>query len=54
VKIKDIADAAQSLADYCGREGEDADLDIISGQVRLIADRAIVIQLERTKEMVAK
>lgn len=54
MKINDIATAAQSLADYCYREGEAADMKVITGQIRLIADRATVCELQGTGEMVAK
>lgn len=52
--IKDIGTAAQSLANYCYREGEAADLNVISSQIRLIADRATIVELERTRETVTK
>jgi hypothetical protein len=54
LRVKDIATAAQSLANYCYREGEAADMEVISGQVRLIADRATVVELELTRETVTK
>jgi hypothetical protein len=38
VKIQDIATAAQSLANYCYREGEAADLRIIDGAVKQLRD----------------
>lgn len=36
MKINDIANAAQSLANYCYREGEAADLKVLSAQAGLI------------------
>jgi len=52
--INDIATAAQSLADYCFREGEAADFKVIAGQIRLIAERADIVQMDRTRETVTQ
>jgi hypothetical protein len=54
VKVNDIATAAQSLADYCSREGERADLKIVARQAILLTERVEQINTERTREMVTK
>ena len=47
MRIKDIADAAQSLADYCYRKGEGADLKIIEGSLKQTGERLMLLQQER-------
>lgn len=47
MKIKDIADAAQGLANYCYREGESADLKIIEGSLKQTGERLQVLQQDR-------
>lgn len=47
MKIKDIANAAQSLADYCYREGESADLMIIQGSLKQTGERLQLLQQDR-------
>lgn len=69
MKIKDIADAAQGLAEYCYRKGEGADLKIIEGALKQTGERLTILQqdrlsgiaedvaqldLELTREMVTK
>jgi hypothetical protein len=54
MKINDIATAAQSLANYCYREGEAADLEVIALRIRMIADRATLCEFQRTMETVTK
>ena len=52
--IKDIATAAQSLANYCYRAGEDAEIEVIDGQLKLLTDRLKVIKQERTRDTVTE
>jgi hypothetical protein len=52
LKIKDIATAAQSLANYCYREGEAAELPRIDGALKQLRDRLTVLQQDRVSAMV--
>ena len=47
LRVKDIADAAQGLADYCYRKGEGADLRIIEGSLKQTGERLTILQQER-------
>ncbi len=47
MRVKDIADAAQGLADYCYRKGEGADLRIIEGSLKQTGERLTILQQER-------
>lgn len=50
--IKDIAEAAQSLVDYCARKGEGADLQIIEGALKQAGERLTLLQMERLEGVV--
>lgn len=50
--IKDIGTAAQSLANYCYREGEAADPKIIDGALKQLRDKLTVFQQDRISAMV--
>jgi hypothetical protein len=52
MKINDIATAAQSLANYCYREGEAADLERIDGALLLMEQRLTVLKHDRISAMV--
>jgi len=52
--VKDIAESAQTLANYCYREGEAADVKIISGAIKVLNDKAAILKMDRTGEMVKK
>jgi hypothetical protein len=52
MRIKDIATAAQSLANYCYREGEEAELPRIDGALKQLRDRLTVLQQDRLSAMV--
>jgi hypothetical protein len=55
MKINDIVTAAQSLANYCYREGEAADLRILSAQAGLIFGHVTELQdIKEAQEKAAK
>lgn len=54
MKVKDIASAAQSLANYCYREGEAADLKVIAAQAGLIFGHVTELQDKAAQETAKK